>query len=220
MAGRNGAVASDGYRQRKSKKLVETNMDKDAPVNAHRFLIERIALLREFVHARIPKRYQHLISVDDVLQDVWISAHRTFKTMQDKHEDEIDCWLRTMSKRRLIDALRAVRAVKRGEALRFVIESERRTTSLCRLFSRLASRGNTPSRDVRAEEVAHTVGISLAALPEERREAIKLRFVDGLSHREIASQLHKSESAVNSLLFNGLRQLRTLLGEANRYLSA
>ena len=48
----------------------------------------------------------------------------------------------------------------------------------------------------------------MARLPESQRDAIELFHLQGLSLREIAKQLGRSESAVAGLLHRGLRQLR------------
>jgi RNA polymerase sigma-70 factor, ECF subfamily len=195
-------------------------MNPSASPPAQRVLVERIDSLRDSIQRRIPLRFRALVSADDVLQDVWIAAHAQFEAVHAASPGAIDRWLETIARRKLIDALRAARADKRGGAQRFVVNAQRRMTSFSMLFARLQSPQRTPSRDVRAEEAAHTVGISLAALPDEHRRAIELRFVEGLSRREIAAQLHKSEASVNSLLFNALRRLRTMLGKATHYLSS
>ena len=189
-------------------------------VNAvQKLLLERIEHLRAFVHRKIPQRFRHLVTADDILQEVWIVAHPCFDGLRNKGCEEIDKWLATITRHKVIDALRVIRAAKRGDAKRYTDDSQRRMTSFCELFERLAAPENTPSREIRAEEQAHTVGISLAALSEDRRKVIELRFIEGLSLREIAHVLDRSEAAVNSLLFNALRQLRGLLGEAKRFLS-
>ena len=52
---------------------------------------------------------------------------------------------------------------------------------------------------------------ALEALPDDRRQVIVLRFVDGLSAREIGSVLGRSEGAVRVLQHRALRQLAGLL---------
>lgn len=194
-------------------------MDQQEPISVQQRLIERIEHLRGWVEKSIPTRFRPVVSADDILQEVWIAADPAFDALQGKDRDEIDPWLMTIAKRKLIDALRTARASKRGDAKQFASDSERRMTSFSELFTRLAAPESTPSREFRAAERAQTVGDSLAALPEDRRKVIELRFIDGMTHREIARELNRSEAAVNSLLFNGLRQLRVLLGEAKRFLS-
>jgi RNA polymerase sigma-70 factor (ECF subfamily) len=55
---------------------------------------------------------------------------------------------------------------------------------------------------------------ALAALPEEMREAVLLRAVEGLSNREAAAVLGKNEEAASKLYNRALARLGTLAGAA------
>ena len=48
----------------------------------------------------------------------------------------------------------------------------------------------------------------VARLPTKQREAVTLRFMADLSHREIADVLQMNEAAVRRNVFEGLRRLR------------
>jgi RNA polymerase sigma-70 factor (ECF subfamily) len=50
--------------------------------------------------------------------------------------------------------------------------------------------------------------LALAALPAEQRDVIVLRFLVGLSPREVAERLGRSEDAVHGLQHRGRRRLR------------
>ena len=52
---------------------------------------------------------------------------------------------------------------------------------------------------------------ALAGLPEPQREALVLRYCQGLSLLEISAKLGRSRAAVASLLRRGLGHLRELL---------
>lgn len=52
---------------------------------------------------------------------------------------------------------------------------------------------------------------ALERLPEEQRQVILLKFVAGLSNREVGDALGKSENAVNTQQFRALRALRRAL---------
>jgi RNA polymerase sigma-70 factor, ECF subfamily len=51
--------------------------------------------------------------------------------------------------------------------------------------------------------------LALAALPAEQRDVIVLRFLVGLSPREVAERLGRSEDAVHGLQHRGRRRLRS-----------
>jgi len=51
----------------------------------------------------------------------------------------------------------------------------------------------------------------VADLPEDQRHVVKMRFAEGKSVREIASQMRRSEGAVKQLQFRGIQNLRALM---------
>jgi RNA polymerase sigma-70 factor (ECF subfamily) len=57
---------------------------------------------------------------------------------------------------------------------------------------------------------------ALAALPEDMREAVLLRTVEGLSNQEAAAALGKSEEATSKLYSRALARLGTLAGKVSR----
>lgn len=62
--------------------------------------------------------------------------------------------------------------------------------------------------DVSGKERFADLRLALAALPAEQRDVIMLRFLVGLSPREIAERLGRSEDAVHGLQHRGRRRLR------------
>lgn len=69
-----------------------------------------------------------------------------------------------------------------------------------------------PAREAGAADDARRVRAALAQLSEDRRQVIVLRFVDGLSAREIGAVLGRSEGAVRVLQHRALRELAGILG--------
>ncbi len=68
-------------------------------------------------------------------------------------------------------------------------------------------------RIIEAEEVAALV-TAIAQLPEEQQQVIILRFVEGLSHAEVARIVDKSEGACRVIQHRALAALNQLLTEA------
>ena len=64
-----------------------------------------------------------------------------------------------------------------------------------------------PLHELTRDEEARRVRRALAALPEDRRQVLVLRFVDGLTAREIGEVLGRSEGAVRVLQHRALRDL-------------
>jgi RNA polymerase sigma-70 factor (ECF subfamily) len=81
----------------------------------------------------------------------------------------------------------------------------RRDDSLDRVLEPVSS--TDPAAEVTAADDARHVRAALATLADDRRQVLILRFVDGLSAREIADVLGRSEGAVRVLQHRALRDL-------------
>lgn len=68
-----------------------------------------------------------------------------------------------------------------------------------------------PAGAVGEADQARRLRRALASLPEDRRQVLVLRFVDGLSAREIGVVLGRSEGAVRVLQHRALRALADML---------
>jgi RNA polymerase sigma-70 factor (ECF subfamily) len=64
-----------------------------------------------------------------------------------------------------------------------------------------------------AREEESAILAQLGTLPVREREAIGLKFVVGMTNREIARVLQIPEGTVSSLLYRGLRRLRAVLNQ-------
>jgi RNA polymerase sigma-70 factor (ECF subfamily) len=60
---------------------------------------------------------------------------------------------------------------------------------------------DTPEHELLREEIAREVAQTVAALPEELRQAITLREMDGLSYEEIAETMDCPIGTVRSRIF-------------------
>ncbi len=76
------------------------------------------------------------------------------------------------------------------------------------LIASMTSASSRFSRNVREARLAE----ALAALPEEQREALRLRYVEGMPSKQIAQQLGKTDGAVRVMLTRSLAKLQTMLG--------
>lgn len=91
----------------------------------------------------------------------------------------------------------------------------RRATSSLDLVEEPAA-ADDPAATLAASEEARRVRRALATLPEDRRQVLVLRFVDGLSAREIGAVLDRSEGAVRVLQHRALRELGSILDRWER----
>jgi RNA polymerase sigma-70 factor (ECF subfamily) len=88
--------------------------------------------------------------------------------------------------------------------------SRRRAVPLPEEFERPAPDADPAALVARAEEQRRILR-AIATLPEDRRQVVLLRFVDGLSTAEISEVLDRSAGAVRVLQHRALRDLAQLL---------
>ena len=79
---------------------------------------------------------------------------------------------------------------------------------------------NTPERLLHSKQIGETVHAAMDALPEELRNAIVLREIEGLSYEEIASEMNCPVGTVRSRIFRAreavAEKLRPLLDTTHR----
>ena len=73
---------------------------------------------------------------------------------------------------------------------------------------------HTTEQLVEGRERARQVLDGVSRLPEDRREALIMRFALGMDNREIARALGRSDGATKVLIHRAIKQLEGLVGEA------
>ena len=76
----------------------------------------------------------------------------------------------------------------------------------------LGAPADDPARLASLADDARRLRAAVGELSDDRRQVVVLRFVDGLSAREIGAVLGRSEGAVRVLQHRALRDLAALLG--------
>ena len=112
----------------------------------------------------------------------------------------VGAWLHTVATRRALDRLKA--------------EGRRRT----REANYAADRA--PTVEATWDDTSDYVDEAIAALPDDLREAIVLRFLEGKRQQEIAELLSVSRTTVRSRIENGIEQVRGYLDQRGVLLSA
>jgi RNA polymerase sigma-70 factor (ECF subfamily) len=112
-------------------------------------------------------------------------------------------WLTTITRSRALDRLRARRRL--SSALEHAASLAPGTPVAP------AAPAPPPDRAVEAEELRRIVGRLLAELPEHQRRCLELAYFSGLSHREIARELHEPLGTVKTRIRSGLIRLRAPL---------
>jgi RNA polymerase sigma-70 factor, ECF subfamily len=87
------------------------------------------------------------------------------------------------------------------------------------LIGLLSDHRSTPGRKVARHEGTQAIQIAIAALPDDQREAIRLRYLEGKSIEETAAEMGRTAAAVNGLVRRAKEGLRDSLEDSARWLS-
>lgn len=193
------------------EELIERIRQKDVDALA-RFAGDENGPLLGYIQRQMGLRLKRKLEPEDVLQEVAAEAARLLPETE-LAEREPFGWLCQLALRRIIDAHRRFFEAQKRDAGREVsLGSAADDSQHGELINLLVASMTTASkafsrnlREVRLNE-------ALAELPEDRREVLRLRYVEGLPTKEIAERMGRTDGAVRILLTRSLARLQELLG--------
>lgn len=146
----------------------------------------------------------------DLVQQTLLLAHAQIGQFRGTTEKELLAWLRVILANCLATLGRALGRAKRDTGREQSLEAMLDLSSQ-RLDNWLTADQSSPSQRAMRRENSVRIAEALAQLPEGQREALLLRYCQGLTFTEIAERMELAPSSVAGLLARGSRQLRQLL---------
>ncbi|MCB9920203.1 MAG: sigma-70 family RNA polymerase sigma factor [Planctomycetes bacterium] len=143
---------------------------------------------------------------EDILQEALGLAWRDRAQHEWHGRRAFRAWLLQIAKNRIRDAADRQNAHKRGggaQPAEFSVIAPSQGSSISGI---LPSISETPSRAASARDRAAAIAEALAALEDEGRDLIRLRFLEQLPMREVAERLGITRTTANRRLVKGLRQ--------------
>ena len=161
---------------------------------------------------QIGRRLQGKVDASDLVQETFLRAHRDFAQFRGNTEVEFLSWLRQILSARLSDLIRHYVGAKRRD-----VRLERELGVELDESSRVLDQGlvaphSSPSQQAARREQAVLLADALGQLPEDYREVIILRQMEGLSFPDVASRMGKTVKSVEKLWMRALARLRRVLG--------
>lgn len=161
----------------------------------------------------MPPTLARVLAAEDLLQECLLDVFRTITAFRPSGTHAFERWLVTIADNRLIDAIRAWSAAKRGGGM-VMAEALSGRSAAIPLLELVRVDSHSPSRSVVSHEIEAAVRVAIDGLKEDYREAVRLRFLEGLDIAEVAARMRRSEWSVHKLCNRGLRQLESALGPA------
>jgi RNA polymerase sigma-70 factor (ECF subfamily) len=190
---------------------IETLMEQ-SPQDAGPDLERYREYLRTLARQQLDDRLRGKLDPSDVVQQTLLEAHQARDKLRGLSDAQLAAWLRRALANNLADEVRrlgaGVRDVGRERSLQQAVDE-----SAARLEALLVAEQSSPSDQAVRQEDLLRLAEALAGLPEDQRAAVELHHLEGRTLAETAAALGRTRSAVASLVFRGLRNLRQRLDE-------
>jgi RNA polymerase sigma-70 factor (ECF subfamily) len=163
---------------------------------------------------QIGRRLQGKADASDLVQETFLQAHQNFAQFRGASEGDLMQWLRQILASRLEKLVRRYEGTQRRD-----VRLERQLEGELDDSSRILDRGliaphSTPSQQAARREQAVLLADALGNLPEDYREVIVLRHLEGLKFPEVAARMGRTVDSVEKLWTRALGRLRQTLGGA------
>jgi RNA polymerase sigma-70 factor (ECF subfamily) len=178
------------------------------------YLEQQRPRLRVYIERNMSVALRQKIDADDLMQEVVMSCLQA-QAEVDLTERDLFGWVCQMAQRRIVDAGRKFTGAKKRDASREVSlhgggasGSEEGQQGIIHM---LIASVTSPSRAFSRNQKEFHLLAALDELPEDQREALKLRYIDALPTKEIAEKMGKTDGAIRVMLTRSLKRLGDIM---------
>jgi RNA polymerase sigma-70 factor (ECF subfamily) len=176
--------------------------------------------LSDYIAPKLPTSHQGVLAAEDILQQTFVQVFRDIESFEPRSDYSFFAWLKTIAEHRLQDAVKALKRKKRGGDHRRVQgQADRQASSVADLADMLSAGSHTPSRSIARREAVQAVQVAISSLPNDQREAIRLRFLGANSLEETAAAMNRTPDAVRGLIHRAKQALRESMGRSSLWFS-
>jgi RNA polymerase sigma-70 factor (ECF subfamily) len=182
------------------------------PPSFHPWPVERYRpLLRLQVRQiQLDPRFQRRVDSSDLVQSALAKAVEHRDQFRGATEAELVKWLLEILGHIVVDEVRKATAKKRDIALEQSLQALlAESTALWQ--TALADRASSPAAQAERNEEWLRLAGAIEELPDDQRDVILLRDLQGTSVVDIAARLGRTEKSVSGLYLRGRKKLRALL---------
>ncbi len=136
----------------------------------------------------------------DLVQEVFLKAFKKIKKFKIKKGIPISCWILRIARNTVIDFYRTSKTTYSLESIEEPV-------------LKLTSNEPSPFQVTQRNFESQVIREALKKLPEIQSEVIVLRFIEGLSSKEVGKILKKSDGAIRIIQYRALKKLKEILKE-------
>ncbi len=164
--------------------------------------------LKLLARVQMESRFRAKFDPSDIVQQTMLDAVRAWPQFRGTTEAELAAWLRQILAHTLAHEIRRYAGTQKRDLDREVPLDQQLTQTTRRLGDILPAPGTSPSQVAVKHEQQVVLARALERLPDDYREVILLRNLEGLSHEEVAKRLGRNPGAVRMLWVRALARLR------------
>ena len=167
--------------------------------------------LRLLATAQMGPELRARFDMADVVQDTFLEAHRDFAHFLGSTQKEFTAWLRKILANNIGHLIQKHIVAKKRSIHRELSLGQIRSSlekSGIRLESMVVARDPSPSKNACRREEVVQLADHLASLPDDYRDVLTMRHLQGLPFDEIAEQMGRSSGATRMLWLRALEKLR------------
>jgi RNA polymerase sigma-70 factor (ECF subfamily) len=175
-----------------------------------RLLEAQRAALHRLAERQLDGQIAARVDASDIIQQTFLEAHRSFSQFAGQDARELTAWLQGILDHKVAGAIRDHALLQKRSVYRdrSMDDSHGGGASL---KNELDAGVSTPSqRAIRGEE-EELLMKALSVLPDDQREAVRLRHLEGLALADVARHLGRSPAATAGLIKRGMQVLRRQL---------
>ncbi|MGI9473297.1 MAG: RNA polymerase sigma factor [Rubripirellula sp.] len=191
--------------------LIQRIRDRDPEALAI-FIDANRGQLAGFVRSITGEHLLAVVELDDLLQEISATACTGLASAPLDQYEPMQ-WLQQIARRRVVDAHRfhfdaKRRDVGRQKSIHGAGNADASMMGLEQMLSiSMTSASAAMSRDLRMIRVQEAI----SGLSDEQKDAIRMRYAEGMPTKEIAAKIGKSDAATRVLLSRSMRQLEKQL---------
>jgi len=181
--------------------LHRANAGDDAALGS--LLDQHRSYLRIIAEREIGGKLRNRVDPSDVVQKSCLAAIAGFKDFAGITSAEFIAWITALHRNKIKDEYRMAIAAKRDLNQESDLPDEIPDSA-----------GETPQQRILNGESAVLLAQAMDRLPENQREVVRLRHLEGWSIQQLAVYLDSNPQAVAALIYRGVTKLKKVLGSA------
>ncbi len=166
------------------------------------------AYLRMLAEVQIGRSLRGKVDACDIVQETFLEAHQAIGRFQGTEAAQFVAWLKAILSTRLANTMRHYFGTQSRDLRIEQRIQEELDHSSASFGGMLVDPNSSPSQHVQGQEQSRLVAEAVSRLPDDYRQTILLRHIDGLTFPQIAEAMGRSLDSVEKLWLRGMTQLK------------